>query len=656
MHQGAELFYKCRFQTAPTLDQTDPLWAIVNQIRGWMCGKHRNLPNSNILWTKQVKYGGYLTSDDADVHIRSVICEADDGSGDLKWACRIEELIKGGWDSTIGTRLAKQTWTTEIGYRQSGEERKGEVSIITSYYNEPRFIGRVRPPVLPNVPNIVRRITDLNDLRCNVSEMPIDDMVLGVGGSSFNNSAMMFWSRVNDPGREYPIIYVGVDEKDERTIDLNELDGVIFPNALVCYPIDADAERRLMETRPSNIYCQWNGVSVYFPPRGTSVRQNGFNARKLESIRKDEWENGASKIWWGEDMPDPIVIMLRRALGEDVTFSEGEDLLTLEKVKFELDRKRYQNKLESARLRLTDALDAAERSKKRLADMRAERDARKRKQDELQASVDHLITTRISADLSESGEIRKLNDILADTKTKASSLQEEVERLEREVEDALDLAEKADEARVETARELRESRSELYCLSEQLRSYRYGENSESNESLNCILTYALPNLFSSTNTRDYPGIDKDIVHMFECVYSDRIAVMKDALKDCVTNPRLLWQGMLCMCTAVYDIYSEDQGTGSPEKRLKEQPNVPGQFELALSEGKNTKRNPKLMRLRQITYDKRVFDITPHLKSGGGKDDENSLRIYYCWDQLTGKLIIGHIGKHLLNDAGLTNKL
>lgn len=99
-----------------------------------------------------------------------------------------------------------------------------------------------------------------------------------------------------------------------------------------------------------------------------------------------------------------------------------------------------------------------------------------------------------------------------------------------------------------------------------------------------------------------------------------------------------------------------RGTGSPEKRLKEQPNVPGQFELALSEGKNTKRNPKLMRLRQITYDKRVFDITPHLKSGGGKDDENSLRIYYCWDQLTGKLIIGHIGKHLLNDTGLTNKL
>lgn len=110
-----------------------------------------------------------------------------------------------------------------------------------------------------------------------------------------------------------------------------------------------------------------------------------------------------------------------------------------------------------------------------------------------------------------------------------------------------------------------------------------------------------------------------------------------------------------MCTSVYDIYCQGQGTGSPESRLKQDARVPSRFELSLSEGSNTNRNPKLTKLRERSFDGRTLDITPHLKAGHGKDSEDTLRIYYCWDSMTGKLIIGHIGTHLLNDTGLNTK-
>ena len=48
-------------------------------------------------------------------------------------------------------------------------------------------------------------------------------------------------------------------------------------------------------------------------------------------------------------------------------------------------------------------------------------------------------------------------------------------------------------------------------------------------------------------------------------------------------------------------------------------------------------------------------MTPHLKAGHGKDSEETLRIYYCWDSVTEKIVIGHIGTHLLNDTGMKNK-
>jgi len=69
------------------------------------------------------------------------------------------------------------------------------------------------------------------------------------------------------------------------------------------------------------------------------------------------------------------------------------------------------------------------------------------------------------------------------------------------------------------------------------------------------------------------------------------------------------------------------------------------FNLAMSEGAQTQRDAKLMRLRQRTYRGNDIDITPHVGWGTGND---CLRVHFAIDQASQKLIIGHCGNHLDN--------
>ena len=81
----------------------------------------------------------------------------------------------------------------------------------------------------------------------------------------------------------------------------------------------------------------------------------------------------------------------------------------------------------------------------------------------------------------------------------------------------------------------------------------------------------------------------------------------------------------------------------------------------MTEGKNTKKNDRLMNLRKLQFEGAEIDITPHLKSPG--DPMKALRIHVAIlrppEQVKktalgkdgaqqGRLVIGHCGKHLEN--------
>jgi hypothetical protein len=70
------------------------------------------------------------------------------------------------------------------------------------------------------------------------------------------------------------------------------------------------------------------------------------------------------------------------------------------------------------------------------------------------------------------------------------------------------------------------------------------------------------------------------------------------------------------------------------------------YELAMSEGRNTKRDNKLMNLRLLRIGDREYDITPHLKHMN--NEPKSVRIYFAFDEENKKIVVGHIGRHIPN--------
>lgn len=70
------------------------------------------------------------------------------------------------------------------------------------------------------------------------------------------------------------------------------------------------------------------------------------------------------------------------------------------------------------------------------------------------------------------------------------------------------------------------------------------------------------------------------------------------------------------------------------------------FELALSEGKQTKKDARLMNLRKINHKGEELDITMHIKYGNKKP--KMLRLHFAIKRESERLVVGHFGDHLEN--------
>jgi hypothetical protein len=70
------------------------------------------------------------------------------------------------------------------------------------------------------------------------------------------------------------------------------------------------------------------------------------------------------------------------------------------------------------------------------------------------------------------------------------------------------------------------------------------------------------------------------------------------------------------------------------------------YELAMSEGKQTQDDKKLMRLRKIVHDGREYDITPHVKHGNV--EPKLVRVHFAFDEGAKKIVVGHVGRHIPN--------
>lgn len=127
------------------------------------------------------------------------------------------------------------------------------------------------------------------------------------------------------------------------------------------------------------------------------------------------------------------------------------------------------------------------------------------------------------------------------------------------------------------------------------------------------------------------------------LYPDRIDFTENGfrtLKNSVFEPIALWHAFLDMCQILYPLF-----TSQGHKDIRKEFNNNSRFDFATSEGKQTHKDPGLMKSRIDTYQGREINIEPHISSGSKPAEKSFVRIYFCWDNESNKLIIGDCGSH-----------
>lgn len=626
MDIGAKLFYKCQFdiELANPDQEDDILWLIMMDLGRWTMHKRYGLFKDPRKLT-YAKNGTNLR--EGDMSFRSALHEDDER---LEWAGVLKEERR-NLETVPGTKMlySPRTWTTELSYTASETQRHahGVFSLILSYQDSPGFLGLDRPTPPPSVPKLVEYLTGDDRLLCSKAGFGLESMVTKISDSNGSGTltASALWSLVTKAEREYPIVYVAYDWGAGRpVIEPEELAASLYPNALICYtdnPGDDEAARQACPI--PDLCCLRGSIRVYASHpafTGPDVakdlkRHRYFSAADIALLRKI----------YGSEGIDPMAKILRKALSQDVHFYETKDFVSLDKV--------YRDKREAEyRKEIAEADNRISAYHAKLKELRAEVESARKTERETLATQSAYSTEEWKRQLAAKDKT------IDETMELAESYSNELGAVKIELAD--------------TKGELTDTKRKVFDLTVTLDALYKGSSSSADlDAVRAALPADLPDLFSATG--DVSKIDGSILKLFEELYPDRILIADRAweeLKDCVTKPSLFWQAMWMTCTVLWDAYSQ-QGTGHPEEKVQNHPDRIGGFSLALSEGAMTRKDKKLMALRKLSFNGKEYDIESHLKSGTNDNDGSSVRMYFAWDEDERRIVIGHIGKHLLNWTG-----
>lgn len=75
------------------------------------------------------------------------------------------------------------------------------------------------------------------------------------------------------------------------------------------------------------------------------------------------------------------------------------------------------------------------------------------------------------------------------------------------------------------------------------------------------------------------------------------------------------------------------------------------FDYRPSAGMMTNKNPKFRRDYLDEYQGRQIGCDAHIGRGNKDGDPGSIRVYFCFDAITGKVVVSYCGNHLPNHTG-----
>lgn len=152
------------------------------------------------------------------------------------------------------------------------------------------------------------------------------------------------------------------------------------------------------------------------------------------------------------------------------------------------------------------------------------------------------------------------------------------------------------------------------------------------------------------NCSRLPTSAYDIAQFFKGVFCDNIDFTDRgirSLSNCVAKPEILWECFFAMATKLIELYRSN----TPE--IENAFHIATGWDMARGEGSQTRNNPALMALRNDKYQGRNIKIEPHVRKGTKDNSPDCLRVYFCYDNVTDRIVIGHVGNHLDNHTSLS---
>jgi hypothetical protein len=158
------------------------------------------------------------------------------------------------------------------------------------------------------------------------------------------------------------------------------------------------------------------------------------------------------------------------------------------------------------------------------------------------------------------------------------------------------------------------------------------------------------------NLSTFPTSLADILITISHLFPTRVEIASDALESAeeyvdlhdgywrkTDQLAIAWEMVFGVATKLYDLFFVHE-----PKNLEEEFDQASKFSLAMSEGKQTKKNAELMSLRKIVHKGKELDITPHIKYGNRLP--KLLRLHFAVNREDKVLIVGHFGEHLENST------
>ena len=208
--------------------------------------------------------------------------------------------------------------------------------------------------------------------------------------------------------------------------------------------------------------------------------------------------------------------------------------------------------------------------------------------------------------------------------------------------DAAEAMRQADEATLEDLLELEAERNSYRDQVEELK--RQNHNLEARvDSLGRAGTgarHAAPSLGS------WPLSTREIAEMFLASFPDRIDFTergRASLDECRAGAETSWNALYDIVTILHGLY-----TGPRNVDIRREFESRSRFEFAAGAGTMTRKDRSLMRGYQDVYQGREISCEAHIKRGSDPADATFIRVYFAFDQTTGKIVISMFGEHLDN--------